>query len=244
MKNRRKRGSLPFRKIAPNMVTSGNLLCGMMGLILLFHGRFVPAAWLVFMAVFFDFMDGKIARRLGGGTQFGLEFDSLADVVSFGVVPAMLMYTSYADALGLWGVLAAAFFALCGALRLARFNVVHMPGPFQGLPIPAGGLFLASFVLARVPLHPVTAALLCFGAGTLMISSVPYGSLKGLRKGQGDRKKFLLLVGILAVTFVTLQSSAPLAAMTVYVVSGLVRFDWEKWLSRENGDGETAEKKA
>lgn len=244
MKNRRKRGSLPFRKIVPNMVTSGNLLCGMMALILLFHGRFVPAAWLVFMAVFFDFMDGKIARSLGGGTQFGLEFDSLADVVSFGVVPAMLMYTSYADALGLWGVLAAAFFALCGALRLARFNVVHMPGPFQGLPIPAGGLFLASFVLARVPLHPVTAALLCFGAGTLMISSVPYGSLKGLRKGQGDRKKFLLLVGILAVTFVTLQSSAPLAAMTVYVVSGLVRFDWEKWLSRENGDGETAEKKA
>ena len=244
MRNRRKRGSLPFRKIAPNMVTSGNLLCGMMALFLLFHGRFVPAAWLVFMAVFFDCMDGKVARSLGGGTQFGLEFDSLADVVSFGVVPAMLMYVSYADALGLWGVLAASFFALCGALRLARFNVVHMPGPFQGLPIPAGGLFLASFILAPVSLHPAAAAFLCFGTGALMISSVPYGSLKGLRKGQGNRKKFLLLAGILALTFVSLQSAAPLAVMAVYVVSGLVRFDWEKWLSRETGEGERAEKKA
>jgi CDP-diacylglycerol--serine O-phosphatidyltransferase len=244
VKNRRKRGSLPFRKIVPNMVTSGNLLCGMMALFLLFQGRFVPAAWLVFMAVFFDCMDGKVARSLGGGTQFGLEFDSLADVVSFGVVPAMLMYVSYINVLGVWGVLAAAFFALCGALRLARFNVVHLPGPFQGLPIPAGGMFLASFILAPIPLNPVAAALLCFGSGVLMISGVPYGSLKGLTKGQGDRKKFLLLGGILAAAFATLQSAAPLAVMTVYVASGLVRFDWEKWLSRENGDGEASEKKA
>ncbi len=71
----------------------------------------------------------------------------------------MIMYTEYA-ALGVAGVLAASFFfALCGALRLARFNVVHMPGPFRGLPIPAGGLFLASIVLAGVPLHPLAAAL-------------------------------------------------------------------------------------
>lgn len=81
----------------------------MMGLILLFHGRPVPASWLVFIAVFFDFMDGRIARRLGGGSQFGLEFDSLADVVSFGVVPAMIMYTEYASTLGVAGVLAASF---------------------------------------------------------------------------------------------------------------------------------------
>jgi CDP-diacylglycerol--serine O-phosphatidyltransferase len=63
---------LSFREIAPNMVTSGNLLCGMLSLILTFHGRFLPAAWLIFFAVFFDFMDGKVARSLGGGTQFGL----------------------------------------------------------------------------------------------------------------------------------------------------------------------------
>ncbi len=82
----RKKERLPFRKIAPNMITSGNLLCGMMGLILLFHGR-PGGLWLVFIAVFFDFMDGRIARRLGGGSQFGLEFDSPADVVVSALSP-------------------------------------------------------------------------------------------------------------------------------------------------------------
>lgn len=238
----RKKERLPFRKIAPNMITSGNLLCGMMGLILLFHGRPGPASWLVFIAVFFDFMDGRIARRLGGGSQFGLEFDSLADVVSFGVVPAMIMYTEYASTLGVAGVLAASFFALCGALRLARFNVVHMPGPFQGLPIPAGGLFLASIVLAGVPLHPLAAAFFCLATGALMISSVPYGSLKGLRKEQGDRRKFLFIACIVAASVFSLKAGAPLAVMSVYIVSGLVGFDWEKWLSRPDGDEDIAEK--
>lgn len=245
MTNRRKeRRRLPFRKIAPNMVTSGNLWCGMMSLILIFHGRVVPAAGVVFIAVFFDLMDGKVARSLGGGTQFGLEFDSLADMVSFGVVPAMLMYTVYADELGVVGVLAASFFTLCGALRLARFNVVHMSGPFQGLPIPAGGLFLSSFVFAKVSLPPFVAAVLCFSAGALMISSVPYGNLKGLSKGQGDRRKFLFLVFSVAGIVVMFQSAAPLVVIAVYVLSGLFRFDWEKWLSRPHKDEEAAERNA
>ncbi len=241
MKSSRKRSRLPFRKIAPNMVTSGNLLCGMMALMLLFSGRSIPAAWLIFMAVFFDMLDGKVARSLGGGTRFGLEYDSLADLVSFGVAPAMLIFSVYAGALGVWGALAGAYFALCGALRLARFNVVNTPGPFQGLPIPAGGLFLASFILAGVPLHPGAAAFLCFTAGSLMISSVPYGNLKGIEGGGADKKRSLLLGGILAAGFVVLKSGAPLAAITVYVFSGPLGFDWGKWLSREKG--ETAGKK-
>jgi CDP-diacylglycerol--serine O-phosphatidyltransferase len=242
LKSSRKRERLPFRKIAPNMVTSGNLLCGMMSLMLLFSGRPVPAAWMVFIAVFFDMMDGKVARSLGGGTRFGLEFDSLADLVSFGVAPAMIIYSAYAGALGVWGALAGAYFALCGALRLARFNVIHMPGPFQGLPIPAGGLFLASFVLAGVPLHPAAAAAVCVAAGSLMISSIPYGNLKGLEEAGADRKKSLLLGAIIAAGFVSLKSGAPLAAITIYVFSGPLRFDWGKWLSREK-DEEAADKK-
>ena len=111
----------------------------------------MPAAWLIFFATIFDGLDGKVARSLGGGSQFGLEFDSLADLVSFGVAPGLLFYlTSLRGFGGIFGAVAACFFVLCVALRLARFNVIHVPSPFQGLPSPAGGLFAASFVLAEI----------------------------------------------------------------------------------------------
>ena len=87
--------TIAFKHILPNMVTSGNLLCGLFSLILVLHGRYIPAAWLVFFAVIFDGFDGKVARMLGGGSQFGMEFDSLADLVSFGVAPSMLLYHAF-----------------------------------------------------------------------------------------------------------------------------------------------------
>ncbi|MBR2208493.1 MAG: CDP-diacylglycerol--serine O-phosphatidyltransferase, partial [Synergistaceae bacterium] len=132
------------------MVTSGNLLCGVFSLMMTLNEKYTVAAWLIFFAVLFDGFDGKVARMLGGGSQFGLEFDSLADLVSFGVAPAILLYQVSVRSVNLLGVVAASFFALCVALRLARFNIVHVPGPFQGLPCPAGGLFVASFVIARL----------------------------------------------------------------------------------------------
>ena len=102
---------MEFKHILPNMVTSGNLLCGLFSLILVLHGRVVPAAWLVFFAVIFDGFDGKVARMLGGGSQFGLEFDSLADLVSFGVAPSILLYHVSVRNLYIIGAVAAAFFA-------------------------------------------------------------------------------------------------------------------------------------
>ncbi|MDO4785896.1 MAG: CDP-diacylglycerol--serine O-phosphatidyltransferase [Fretibacterium sp.] len=228
---RRRRKPLEFRQIAPNMVTSGNLLCGLFSLMLAVEGRFVPAAWLVFFAVIFDGLDGKVARSLGGGTQFGLEFDSLADLVSFGVAPGMLVYmASLRGVGGLFGVVAACFFVLCVALRLARFNVVHVPGPFQGLPSPAGGLFVASFVLADAILHPAAMAAILAFAGFLMVSSVPYANLKKLTKRSADRKRCMALLVMVSLCFAFLGAAAPLFLFALYIVSGLVRFDWGQWL--------------
>ena len=232
LRRRRKIGRKPleFRHILPNMVTSGNLLCGLFSLILVLHGRYVPAAWLVFFAVIFDGFDGKVARMLGGGSQFGMEFDSLADLVSFGTAPAILMYQVSMRGLHIFGAAAACFFALCVALRLARFNVVHVPGPFQGLPCPAGGLFVSSFVLAglKLPAWAMVCVLVC--VGLLMISSIPYANMKKLTKKTANPVKFFALFTMFVLSFVFLKGSAPLFLFGLYIVSGLIRFDWGRWL--------------
>ena len=236
---RKKKKLLPFKHIAPNMVTSGNLLCGMFSLMLTFDGRFGPAAWLIFFAVIFDGLDGKVARSLGGGSQFGLEYDSLADLVSFGVAPAMMIYVASLRELGgVLGATAACFFALCVALRLARFNVVHVPGPFQGLPSPAGGLFMASFVLAKVPLFPLVMAAVLVFTGFLMVSSIPYANLKKLNRESADKKKCLVSVGLVSLCFLLLRGAAPLILFSLYVVSGFLRFDGGEWLLRAEDPAE------
>ncbi len=227
------RKPLSFKQIAPNMITSGNLLCGLFSLMLAIDGRFIPAAWLIFFAVIFDGLDGKVARMLGGGSQFGLEFDSLADLVSFGVAPGMLIYLiSIKGFMGITGAIVACFFTLCVALRLARFNVVHVPGPFQGLPSPAGGLFAASFVLAGVELNPAFMTFIMLATGLLMISSVPYANLKKLSRKSANPKKCTGLVVLVALICILFHSATPLILFALYIVSGLMRFDWGEWLLR------------
>lgn len=228
-----------MRTLIPNMITSGNMLCGMLSLVLAFHGQYVQASWLIYIAVVFDFMDGKMARRLGGGSSFGMELDSLADVVSFGVAPAMIMYSVYLKGFfGVTGAVIAAFFALCGALRLARFNVHHVDGAFEGLPIPAGGHFLVSFVVAGVSLPPYIMAAVVAAAGVLMISDVPFGNLKALKPGNMDRKKAIFLWAFAFMLILVLKNRAPLAGILIYITSGFVRVDWGRWLSLENPDEE------
>ena len=228
-----------MKTLVPNMITCGNMLSGMLSLVLAFHGHFVPASWLVFFAVFFDFMDGKMARKLGGSSSFGMELDSLADVVSFGVAPAMIIYSVYLKGFfGVTGALVAAFFALCGGLRLARFNVHHVDGSFQGLPIPAGGHLLVSFVVAGIHLPPVLMALLVTAAGFLMISSVPFGNLKALKAGSLNKHKAVFMWASAFMLIAVLRNKAPLAGMLIYIVSGFAGVDWGKWLSLEEAAGE------
>ena len=229
--------SLQFRNIAPNMVTSGNLLCGLFSLMMTLNERYIIAAWLVFFAVLFDGFDGKLARMLGGGSQFGLEFDSLADLVSFGVAPSILLYQISLRSLNLIGAGAACFFALCVALRLARFNVVHVPGPFQGLPCPAGGLFVSSFVIAKVNMPPAIMALILLAVGGLMISSIPYANMKKLTKKTADPAKCFALLSLFALSFIFLKNSAPLFLFAIYIISGLIRFDWGQWLLKNEEVG-------
>ena len=225
-----RRKPIEFKQILPNMVTSGNLLCGLFSLMMVLNERYVVAAWLVFFAVIFDGFDGKVARMLGGGSQFGLEFDSLADLVSFGVAPAILMYQVSVRELHLIGAVTACFFALSVALRLARFNIVHVPGPVQGLPCPAGGLFVVSFVIAGVNLPSPVTAIIMMSVGGLMISSIPYANMKKLTKKTADPAKCLALFSLFILSFVFMKKSAPLFLFAMYIVSGLIHFDWGQWI--------------
>lgn len=245
MKRRRRVRHIPFNKIIPNMITSGSVLCGMSSLILTYQRHFLPSALILVMAVFFDYMDGKVARSLGGSSAFGEELDSLADALSFGAAPAFLIYAKYIGIEGgMPGALGTSFFALCGVLRLARFNVTHVAGSFQGLPIPAGGLTLASLVIADVPLTPNLAVAAMTSLGVLMISTVPYGNLKLLRKGNVNRKKVLILCLVAASCLAALREKAFLAVIGIYLASGPLGINWGTWLSKTRDmDEKTAHEK-
>jgi CDP-diacylglycerol--serine O-phosphatidyltransferase len=217
----------------------------MSSLILTYQRHFLPSALILVMAVFFDYMDGKVARSLGGSSAFGEELDSLADALSFGAAPAFLVYAKYIGIEGgMPGALGTAFFALCGVLRLARFNVTHVAGSFQGLPIPAGGLTLASLVIADVPLTPTLAVAAMTSLGVLMISTVPYGNLKLLRKGNVNKTKVLLLCLVVASCLAALREKAFLAVIGIYLASGPLGINWGAWLAKtRDTDEKTADEK-
>jgi len=140
-------------RILPSIFTLGNLMCGFLAIINVIEGTgssFITAAWWIIIAGIFDALDGKIARIAGSASEFGIEFDSIADVISFGIAPAILFYEYALIKAGTFGYILAFGFLACGAIRLARFNIKATTGTkhfFQGLPIPASAGILASFIL-------------------------------------------------------------------------------------------------
>ncbi|HUW63428.1 MAG TPA: CDP-diacylglycerol--serine O-phosphatidyltransferase [Spirochaetia bacterium] len=131
----------------PNLVTGGNLVAGVLALAGVEQGRYALAAYLILAAVVLDGLDGKVARLLHISSDFGRELDSLADLVSFCVAPALLFYAGGLAGLGVPGLAAVVMMVLGGALRLARFNMGSPPGHFEGLPTTAAGGIAAGFWL-------------------------------------------------------------------------------------------------
>src|SRR5512132_1290273 len=146
LRDKRRRGIV----LLPSLLTTGNLFCGFFALLLTVEGRYADASLAIFVAMIMDLLDGRVARLMKATSQFGVEFDSLADVVSFCVAPAFLVYSFALSQLGRPAWFAAFLFVICGALRLARFNVytgVTDRRFFVGLPTPAGAGVLVSTVL-------------------------------------------------------------------------------------------------
>lgn len=231
MKEERKQRLKKGIYLLPNAFTSMNLFFGFLCIVSALDGRFEFAAMSILIAVVFDSLDGKIARATNTTSQFGIEYDSLADLVSFGLAPSLLMYLWILQPMGRIGWLAAFLYTICGALRLARFNTMAEETPsnhFLGLPIPAAAGMNATAVMFcskfNVPVSefPVVFLLGMYALSFLMVSSVKYESFK---KAELFKKmKFNVLVSAILV-FIFIAQKPHLALFIIslcYVVSGPV----------------------
>jgi CDP-diacylglycerol--serine O-phosphatidyltransferase len=220
--------------LLPSLLTTGNLFCGVLAIILSSDGRFTEAAVSIFVAMMLDTLDGKVARLTKTTTQFGVEFDSLADVVSFGVAPAFMLYAFALGRLGRAAWLGAFLFVICGALRLARFNV-HAGGSdrryFVGLPIPAAAGIVASvmLLLGNDQLARWQGAMIAAGTyvvSILMVTTFRYYSFKEVDFAR-RRPTSVLLVVVLAVLIVATHPQWFLFLLfSGYVLSGPARSVW------------------
>jgi CDP-diacylglycerol---serine O-phosphatidyltransferase len=169
------------RRALPSMFTVGNLFLGIISIIVAFQGNFDWAALLVIIGMLLDGLDGRVARMLNAQSEFGKELDSLSDVISFGVAPAFIMYGVVLHEMGWVGTVITAIFPICGALRLARFNVATgSPNYFIGLPITAAGGVLATLALYHdlLPAPHITLPLFMVFLAYLMVSNVKYPNFK------------------------------------------------------------------
>ena len=225
---------LKLMYILPNLFTLGNIFFGFVSIILSIDGEYVKAASLIFVAAFFDMFDGKVARATNSTSRFGVEFDSLADLISFGLAPGLLMYLWILKPLERLGWLGAFLFVVCGALRLARFNVlvdVVSSDRFIGLPIPcAAGMAAATVVfvehfsnVAEIKEHYLPLiTLLVYLLGILMVSNIQYRSAKHVTlKGKSP---FKLMVGasLLLIIIVLNHEIAFFTIGLAYILFGLL----------------------
>lgn len=221
--------------LLPNLVTSGGLFSGFYSIVCTIDGQFQLAAWMILLAAVFDTLDGKVARLTGTTSQFGVEYDSLSDLVAFGIAPGLLMYLWALEPFGRWGWLAAFLYVACGALRLARFNVqveFVEAKRFVGLPIPAAACLVASGVIVFFhlggsgPVQKLSLLVLVYGLAFLMISSLRYFSMKD--QALFNRQPFSLLMLCIIVGAVVFAEPEIMlfAAFLTYALSGPVVVLW------------------
>lgn len=224
--------------LLPNLITSASLFGGFYSIIASLDGNFEKAAIAIIISGILDGLDGRIARLTGSTSKFGVEYDSLADLIAFGLAPGVLIFTWALRPFGRYGWLAAFLFVVCGALRLARFNVqvsTVESKRFNGLPIPAAAALVCTTVLmffylghGEEMVKHITVLALVYSLAFLMISNVKYYSFKQLNPSQ--RTPFKLLVGVIFLLIVI--AAEPVLMLFIltfgYVLSGPITTLWDR----------------
>ena len=230
---------IPLHKgvyLLPNSITTAGLFCGFYSMIASLRADFLSAAIAILVANIFDVLDGRIARLTKTTSRFGIEYDSMSDLIAFGVAPGILVYTWALEYWGTWGWLAASLYVTCGALRLARFNMQYdnvEKRHFIGLPIPAAAELIAATVLVHyrfgaqgpTPEH-VLLLLVTYALAGLMVSNIKYFSFK-----EGDlyrRHPFWMLVAVIVVLKLVIAEPQVMlfSAFLLYASSGPIRWAW------------------
>ena len=223
------------RAVVPSLFTTLNIFCGFLSILSVNQGHFQTAAWFIILAAIFDSLDGVMARITRSSSQFGVELDSLADVVSFGAAPSFMVYQAYLYTLGNWGVIIAALPVVFGAIRLARFNVQLVgfdKDYFNGLPIPMQAITICAFILQYYGegygLNGWTGdglTGLVLVLSFLMVSRVKYDTIPKFSKRQIKAhpwKVVGLLIGMLVVVFS--KGTLLFLMLALYILFGLIRF--------------------
>ena len=248
----RARHTVPFRVMVPNVVTLLALCAGLTSIPLSMQGSFGWAVWAILVAAILDGIDGRVARLLKSTSNFGAQLDSLADFVNFGVAPALLLYIWKLNGIGPIGWIAAMVYAICCALRLARFNAAMDGEPqpdwqkdyFVGVPAPAGALivlfplYLARTGIAGVADVPLIVAAYAVLIGLLMVSRLPtYSGKRTSARIPGESVMPLFILVVLLAGLLASYTFLVLAVGTAIYIAHIpfAGRSWRKLLSEEDG---------
>lgn len=239
LQERKKRKKPPVNKriAVPSFFTLMNLFCGFLAIISTSQGDLVRGAWLIALAGLFDVFDGLMARLANATSDFGIELDSISDMVSFGVAPGFLIYSWTLHELGSVGVMISALPPLCGAVRLARFNVNTRIEPakdyFNGLPIPAQAIILASFLITFHDNVEIFSSLqngvdsvlipIVVVISFLMVSTLPFDKIPRFdRESIKTRRNKFILFTIYLLLIVILQQYGLMIVFSIFILKGIV----------------------
>jgi len=216
--------------ILPNLFTASSIFIGVISITEASRGEFVTAAWLILLALLFDGLDGRIARLTNSTSQFGVEFDSLADIISFGIAPAMLLYFFIGQEFGRFGILVSALYVIFGAIRLARFNISTAktdPNVFIGLPIPTAAIFLSTWILLfekyTLEHYSFILLVLTLGVSVLMVSNFRYPSFKKIKLDRPMVFKTMIIVVIFASLLYLFSAEGFALIVFLYILYGPLR---------------------
>lgn len=243
----------------PSVFTIGNMVCGMMSLLNVANENFIQACYFLVGSYIMDILDGRIARMIKAETEIGIELDSFSDWLSFGIAPAYMIYEFALKEYGIFAYPVVLIYVVCGALRLARFNLKSLSGEsskthFQGLPIPAAAGIIIFFVLSYSIIENETPAktikllsdnmpvlysafpFIMIGISLLMISSIPYVAMKS--KNAFIVKSPLGIIASISTIFIIIlyPQNALLLFFIFYALSGIIYFLFKIFFQNKNED--------